>query len=161
MAPRRTKYARVPTDGEKGDLPIDNDDAASSSSSINTIDLEDEASPSAHPPPPPPPRRSWKTTVPILALGLGWFATALAWHQSSRSPLSLTSGFRMYTNTPIPQDVFKPVRRVFDKDERYMGGGREADAAWDALVAGEFSIPPPNFSHLILPPSLFSYSASV
>jgi len=135
MAPRQTKYAPLPPNGEKEDHPID--DAASSTSN-DTVDLEDASSLPASPPPRPSQRRNRKTTITILVLGLGWFLTALAaWHQSRASVSS--SGFRMYTNTPIPQDVFKPVRKVFDKDERYMGGGREADAAWDALVAGECS----------------------
>ncbi|KAH7028213.1 uncharacterized protein B0I36DRAFT_205408, partial [Microdochium trichocladiopsis] len=46
----------------------------------------------------------------------------------------------MYANTPIPQEVFKPVKKVFDKDDKYVGGGRQADIAWDALVAGHDAV---------------------
>ena len=75
---------------------------------------------------------SWSSAV-ICVLSLGWLATVVTWyhsHPSSNGPL------HVYTNTPIPKEVFKPVKRIFEPDERYVGGGHEVEMMWDKLVAG-------------------------
>ena len=75
---------------------------------------------------------SWSTAA-ICLLSLGWLATGVAWYHyrpSSNGPL------HVHTNTPIPKEVFKPVKRIFEPDERYVGGGDEVETMWDQLVAG-------------------------
>lgn len=77
--------------------------------------------------------RSWKIIL-IFFLSLGWLVTAACWYQSRPSA---EGPLHVYTNSPIPRDVFKPVKKVFQLDERYVGGTPEADVMWDKLVAGK------------------------
>ena len=81
-------------------------------------------------------RRSWLSwsASMICVLSMGWLATVVAWYHSHS--ISSNGPLHVYTNTPIPKEVFKPVKRVFEPDERYVGGGSEVEAMWDQLVAG-------------------------
>ena len=70
----------------------------------------------------------------ICALALGWTVTVVYGYlhrPADNGPL------HVYTRTPIPKEVFSPVKRVFDVDPRYVGDGMEVNHAWDKLVAGE------------------------
>jgi len=84
-----------------------------------------------------PPRRPNSSTLHyciIIFLLVGWIATVAYYSQpSSNGPL------HVYSFTPIPKEVFKPVKKIFQPDERYIGDTPEVNQNWDALVAGELS----------------------
>jgi hypothetical protein len=86
----------------------------------------------------PPTNKSSKRLYAIIcALALGWTLTiAYSYlnHPADNGPL------HVYTRTPIPKEVFSPVKKVFDVDPRYVGDGVEINHAWDKLVAGEILI---------------------
>lgn len=134
-------------------LVSDDDDGDDSRRGSKTVsfkldghDNEDLASDTSPPrawwlPPQAPAWLGWQSVF-ILFISLGWLSTIAAWHQtiSGRPRVSgpaVGSPLLMYANTPIPQEVFEPVRKVFDKDNKYVGASRQADIAWDALVAGK------------------------
>ncbi|KKY18661.1 hypothetical protein UCDDS831_g05943 [Diplodia seriata] len=70
--------------------------------------------------------------VCIATLALGWAATVAYGYQTRPRA---NGSLHVYTNTPIPKEVFKPVKRVFEKDERYIGDGQDVNHNWDKLVA--------------------------
>lgn len=78
----------------------------------------------------------------IFVLALGWAATAV--HNYRTQPVeheeSESTMLHVYHNTPIPREVFNPVKKVFDKDPRYMGDGPEVNHYWDKLVAGKYPL---------------------
>ena len=86
----------------------------------------------------PPTNKSSKRLYAIIcALALGWtLTTAYSYlnRPADNGPL------HVYTRTPIPKEVFSPVKKVFDVDPRYVGDGVEINHAWDKLVAGEILI---------------------
>ncbi|KAL1617124.1 hypothetical protein SLS56_011127 [Neofusicoccum ribis] len=82
----------------------------------------------------------WHTNRParwpyaaIAFLTLGWAFTAAYAYRSRTLETGLLHAYR---NTPIPKEVFQPVKKVFMPDQRYIGQGPEVEAAWDSLVAG-------------------------
>ena len=65
----------------------------------------------------------------IFILSGGWAISSIYYWKSLSSP-KLTLG-------PIPRDVLEPrIKKIFNKDERYIGPSMEANRHWDALVAG-------------------------
>lgn len=70
----------------------------------------------------------------ILFLALGWLATCAYVYRTRFQSNGL---LHVYYNTPIPKDVFKPVKKVFHRDERYVGWNDEVNRNWDRLVAGK------------------------
>ncbi|KAL1627243.1 hypothetical protein SLS56_006482 [Neofusicoccum ribis] len=75
--------------------------------------------------------------VCIAVLALGWASTvAYGYHTRPRANGSL----HVYTNTPIPKEVFSPVKRVFEPDQRYIGDGPDVNGHWDRLVAGHDAV---------------------
>lgn len=75
--------------------------------------------------------------IAVSFLCLGWLTTVAFWYKTaprSNGPL------HVYTNTPIPKEVFTPVKKVFQPDERYIGGTPDVEREWDKLVAGESSL---------------------
>lgn len=69
----------------------------------------------------------------ISFLALGWAATAFYIYSTKFESNGL---LHVYHNTPIPKGVFSPVKKVFNRDERYIGWSDEVNRNWDALVAG-------------------------
>jgi len=70
----------------------------------------------------------------ISILAIGWVGTIVYNH---RAPPKENGPLHLYTNTPIPKEVFKPVKVIFDKDPKYMGYSKEVNDEWDLLVAGK------------------------
>lgn len=71
--------------------------------------------------------------IAVAFLCLGWLTTVAFWYKTAprnNGPL------HVYSNTPIPKGVFIPVKKVFQPDERYIGGSAEVEREWDKLVAG-------------------------
>lgn len=69
----------------------------------------------------------------VIILALGWAATfAYIYHTRTESNGLL----HVYHNTPIPKEVFNPVKKIFHRDERYIGWSDEVNRNWDTLVAG-------------------------
>lgn len=101
---------------------------------INNNDGEDTALPV------PEDHRHWNLLLYIVIsiLATGWTTTAVLYWKSYTAP-KISGKFPLGTFTPIPEDVFKPVRRVFQPDERYIGNSKEVDHHWDDLVAGEMT----------------------
>ncbi|KAK3313637.1 hypothetical protein B0H66DRAFT_484233 [Apodospora peruviana] len=76
----------------------------------------------------------------VAFLSLGWAATLIGWYKTA-SGISLDNGpLHVYQNTPIPKEVFLSVKKVFEPDERYVGGDHQANRHWDALVAGHDAV---------------------
>lgn len=76
--------------------------------------------------------KSW-LYICIAFLSVGWTATVIFVHLSR----PVTNGpLHAYTYTPIPKEVFLPVKKVFQADEHFVGDGIEANQYWDRLVAG-------------------------
>lgn len=71
----------------------------------------------------------------VLFLSVGWAVTAVSFWKSMKSS---DGPLHVYTFTPIPKDVFEPVKKVFQPDDRYIGNSMEVDHHWDALVAGTY-----------------------
>ncbi|KAH7032168.1 hypothetical protein B0J12DRAFT_713740 [Macrophomina phaseolina] len=72
----------------------------------------------------------------VAFLALGWLLTA-AYSYHDR-PL-LNRPLRTYRESPIPQEVLNPVKKVFYPDERYICKTNpcpEVNHEWDKLVAG-------------------------
>lgn len=69
----------------------------------------------------------------IAFLALAWAITlGLYWrldHNSLRIPRS-----------PIPNEIYKPVRKIFQPDQRYIGPSIETNHHWDDLVAGTVAL---------------------
>lgn len=75
----------------------------------------------------------------VALLSIGWAATLIGWYKMAAAARPPDNGpLHVYHNTPIPKEVFLPVKKVFEPDERYVGGGPEVGKHWDALVAGMF-----------------------
>lgn len=75
--------------------------------------------------------------IAVSFLCLGWLTTLAFWYKTTprnNGPL------HVYSNTPIPKEVFIPVKKVFQPDERYIGGTAEVEREWDKLVAGEYRL---------------------
>lgn len=70
----------------------------------------------------------------IAILAIGWVGTIVYNH---RAPPKENGPLHLYTNTPIPKEVFKPVKVIFDKDPKYMGYSKEVNDEWNLLVAGK------------------------
>ncbi|CDM33107.1 hypothetical protein DTO013E5_5704 [Penicillium roqueforti] len=102
---------------------------------INNNDGEDTALPV------PEDHRHWNLLLYIVIsiLATGWTTTAVLYWKSYTAP-KISGKFPLGTFTPIPEDVFKPVRRVFQPDERYIGNSKEVDHHWDDLVAGHDAV---------------------
>lgn len=89
----------------------------------------------------PPTNKSSKRLYAIICvLALGWTLT-LTYSYLNRPEDN--GPLHVYTRTPIPKEVFSPVKKVFDVDPRYVGDGVEINYAWDKLVAGELLIRSP------------------
>jgi hypothetical protein len=76
---------------------------------------------------------NFKQNLCIAFLAFGWTATAAYGYYTrprENGPL------HVYTNTPIPKEVFNPVKRIFGPDERYVGDGSDVNHYWDKLVTG-------------------------
>lgn len=81
-------------------------------------------------------------------LCLGWATTLVCWYTTSTHSNgdSLTKSMadngplHVYHNTPIPKEVFIPVKKVFEVEEKYVGGGPEVEKEWDKLVAGHDAV---------------------
>lgn len=99
--------------------------------------------------------RNWNLLlyVVISILATGWTTTTILYWKSSTIAPTPNRKFQLETFTPIPEDVFEPVRKVFQPDERYVGNSREVDHHWDDLVAGEISSPIPSI-FIVYSPSL-------
>jgi hypothetical protein len=79
-----------------------------------------------------PRRVPWQALI-IVALSSGWITTALISWRNYASSLPSPS--------PVPGDVLYPrIKKVFEKDERYVGPSLEAARNWDALVAGIYKM---------------------
>ncbi|KAK3681698.1 hypothetical protein B0T22DRAFT_300091 [Podospora appendiculata] len=76
--------------------------------------------------------------VVVTLLSLGWATTLVCWYKAT-SPQD-NGPLHVYHNTPIPREVFVPVKKVFEPDERYVGGGPEVEKHWDQLVAGHDAV---------------------
>ncbi|GIZ43943.1 hypothetical protein CKM354_000715200 [Cercospora kikuchii] len=85
----------------------------------------------------------------ILLLALGWLATCAYVYRTRFQSNGL---LHVYYNTPIPKDVFKPVKKVFHRDERYVGWNDEVNRNWDRLVAGHDAVWIENPERWGLPP---------
>ncbi|KAL0467405.1 hypothetical protein QR685DRAFT_556092 [Neurospora intermedia] len=75
--------------------------------------------------------------IAVAFLCLGWLTTVAFWYKTAprnNGPL------HVYSNTPIPKGVFIPVKKVFQPDERYIGGSAEVEREWDKLVAGHDAV---------------------
>ncbi|KAM7215687.1 protein of unknown function (DUF3328) domain containing protein [Rhypophila decipiens] len=116
--------------------PVGDDEAAADDEKTSTIILE-RRNKQQH-------LRTQRILLAIIAvLALGWAATLISWSrwQAYSGPNHLDNGpLHVYTNTPIPKEVFLPVKKVFEPDERYIGGGPEVEKHWDALVAGHDAV---------------------
>ncbi|KAK4209259.1 hypothetical protein QBC37DRAFT_294966 [Rhypophila decipiens] len=114
--------------------PSGDDEVAADDEKTSTIMLE-KSSQQHH-------LRKQRILLAIIAvLALGWSATLISWFQAYSGPKNVDNGpLHVYTNTPIPKEVFLPVKKVFEPDERYIGGGREVEKHWDALVAGHDAV---------------------
>lgn len=100
---------------------------------INNNDGEDTSLPVSED------HRHWNLLLYIVIsiLATGWTTTTILYWKSSAIAPTFNGKFQLGTFTPIPEDVFKPVRKVFQPDERYIGNSREVDHHWDDLVAGK------------------------
>ena len=76
----------------------------------------------------------------IAVLLLGWVTTLVCWYRAASAANMSNGPLHVYQHTPIPKEVFKPVKKTFDLDERYVGFTPEVNANWDALVAGESTV---------------------
>jgi hypothetical protein len=100
---------------------------------------------------PVPEDRHWNLFLYIVIsiLAIGWATTGALYWKSSAVATTLNGKLQVTMLTPIPEDVFKPVRRVFEPDERYVGNSKEVDHHWDALVAGKMGEPFPSIVQLV------------
>lgn len=73
----------------------------------------------------------------VIFLALGWAATIEYFYHSRFESNGL---LHVYHNTPIPKAVFNPVKKVFNRDERYIGWNDEVNQNWDRLVAGTLEV---------------------
>ncbi|KAK4864572.1 hypothetical protein LT330_009567 [Penicillium expansum] len=103
---------------------------------INNNDGEDTSLPVSED------HRHWNLLLYIVIsiLATGWTTTTILYWKSSAIAPTFNGKFQLGTFTPIPEDVFKPVRKVFQPDERYIGNSREVDHHWDDLVAGHDAV---------------------
>ncbi|KAK0608984.1 Oxidase ustYa [Lasiodiplodia hormozganensis] len=117
------------------------DGAVSAKREYQKVALDEEAAQSSQDEPRVARPTSWHY-ICIFVLALGWAATAAhdyrtqaIEHEENESIL-----LHVYSHTPIPREVFNPVKKVFDKDPRYMGDGPEVNHYWDKLVAGHDAV---------------------
>lgn len=74
-------------------------------------------------------------TFLIIFLSMGWIATLLSIY--IREPQH-NGTLRVYSQSPIPKEVFTPVKRIFEPEERFVGDGINVTQSWDTLVAGKY-----------------------
>ncbi|KAJ5547247.1 hypothetical protein N7494_004832 [Penicillium frequentans] len=86
--------------------------------------------------------RHWSLFLYILItiLATGWATTAAFYWKSPAIAATINGRIQLSTLTPIPENIFKPVRKVFQPDERYVGNSKEVDHHWDSLVAGHDAV---------------------
>jgi hypothetical protein len=69
----------------------------------------------------------------IIFLSMGWIATLLYIYVHEPQ---YNGTLRVYSQSPIPKEVFTPVKRIFEPEERFVGDGINVTRNWDTLVAG-------------------------